>query len=163
MIIVCINCNKKFNVDQYLIPENGRQIQCGSCNYNWHYKVEKLLVDTNPLEEDNIDKQANNVKDNVLDAVPLFKNKIEKKVEIKKNIKKTENEIINEFSQKKKIISANNFFSYLIVFIISLGILIIIVDTLRSPLINLFPSLEIILFNLFETFKDIKSFIIDLT
>ena len=31
MIIECINCNKKFNVDAELIPEEGRKIQCGSC------------------------------------------------------------------------------------------------------------------------------------
>ena len=40
---------------------------------------------------------------------------------------------------------------------------IILIDTLKSPLINLFPELELILFNLFETLKDIKLFIIDLT
>ena len=57
----------------------------------------------------------------------------------------------------------NNFFSYLLVSIISFIALIIVVDTLKSPLINLFPDLEIILFNLFETLKDVKLFIIDLT
>ena len=40
--------------------------------------------------------------------------------------------------------------------------LIILLDTLKTPLINVFPGLEIILFNLFETLQDIKLFIIDL-
>ena len=53
-------------------------------------------------------------------------------------------------------------FSYLIVLIISFVALIILVDTLKTPLINVFPGLEIILFNLFETLQDIKLFIIDL-
>ena len=57
----------------------------------------------------------------------------------------------------------SRFFSYLIVFIISLIALIILLDTLKTPLINVFPGLEIILFNLFETLQDIKLFIIDLT
>ena len=57
----------------------------------------------------------------------------------------------------------NNLFSYLLVIIISFVIFIILVDTLKSPLINLFPELEIFLFNLFETIQDIKLFIIDLT
>ena len=60
------------------------------------------------------------------------------------------------------IINGNKFFSYLIVFIISFVALIILLDTLKTPLINVFPGLEIILFNLFETLQDIKLFIIDL-
>ncbi len=57
----------------------------------------------------------------------------------------------------------SKFFSYLIVFIISIVALIIFLDTLKTPLINVFPGLEIVLFNLFETLQDIKLFIIDLT
>jgi len=61
--------------------------------------------------------------------------------------------------------SENNgpkFFSYLIIFIITFVALIILLDTLKSPLINVFPGLEIILLNLFETLQDVKLFIIDL-
>ena len=38
MIIECINCSKKFDVDSDLIPSAGRTIQCGSCNHVWFYK-----------------------------------------------------------------------------------------------------------------------------
>src|SRR6056300_1660668 len=38
MIIDCINCSKKFEVNASLIPDNGRTIQCGSCNHVWFYK-----------------------------------------------------------------------------------------------------------------------------
>jgi len=48
------------------------------------------------------------------------------------------------------------------VLIISCIALIILIDTLRIPLVKIFPSLEIILFNLFETLKDINLFIKDL-
>ena len=58
---------------------------------------------------------------------------------------------------------SSKFFSYLIVFIISLGALIILLDTLKTPLINIFPGFEVLLFNLYETLQDIKLFIIDLT
>ena len=37
MIIECINCNKVFEVNSELIPENGRTIQCGSCNHVWFF------------------------------------------------------------------------------------------------------------------------------
>ena len=38
MIIECINCSKKFDVDSNLIPSEGRTIQCGSCNHVWFFK-----------------------------------------------------------------------------------------------------------------------------
>ena len=69
----------------------------------------------------------------------------------------------NKYTSKNIENKSNKFFSYLIVFIISFVALIIFLDTLKTPLINVFPGLEIILFNLFETLKDIKLFIIDLT
>ena len=40
MIIDCIKCTKKFEVNASLIPDNGRTIQCGSCNHVWFYKPE---------------------------------------------------------------------------------------------------------------------------
>ena len=74
-----------------------------------------------------------------------------------------------KFIEKQKSISENKekntgskFFSYLVVFIISSIALIVLVDTFKTPLISVFPGLEIILFSLFETLHDIKLFIIDL-
>ena len=65
-------------------------------------------------------------------------------------------------SEDKEKSTDSKFFSYLVVFVISLIALLILLDTLKTPLINIFPSLEVNLFNLFETLKDIKLFIIDL-
>ena len=42
MIIECPKCNKKFQIDQNLIPNNGRKLQCGSCDHKWHYKLIKI-------------------------------------------------------------------------------------------------------------------------
>ena len=38
MIITCDNCQKKFEIDQDLIPENGRLLQCSACNHKWFFK-----------------------------------------------------------------------------------------------------------------------------
>ena len=38
MIINVINCKKKFEVDSSLIPNEGRLLQCGSCNHIWFFK-----------------------------------------------------------------------------------------------------------------------------
>jgi predicted Zn finger-like uncharacterized protein len=162
MIIECINCNKKFNVDQNLIPENGRQIQCGSCNHRWHYKIENFLSEPLDINE-KINQKENYLKNNKSENFEIRPNvsKIESKNE--EIVKKLNNENFTESEKKAKGSNLGNFFSYFIVFIISIIALFILVDTLKSPLINAFPALEIILFNLFETLKDIKLFIIDLT
>ena len=41
MIITCPNCNKKFNIDNSLIPDEGSDLQCGSCKNVWLYKIEE--------------------------------------------------------------------------------------------------------------------------
>ena len=149
MIIECLNCNKKFNVDDELIPEGGRLIQCGSCDHSWHYKNENIILETLAADNDN--------KNVVDDDAPIIKQQesITELTKVKKNIK-----INNTKIEKNRVV---NFFSYLLVFIISFVALIILIDTLKSPLINFFPGLEIFLFNLFESLKDVKLFIIDLT
>ena len=162
MIIECINCNKKFNVDQSLIPENGRQIQCGSCNHSWYFKVELIIPETSVFIEKKI-QQEKSVDQKELDVAKV-KSVVnpQKFGETKSDIKKSTNKTVIRAENNKKS-KKINLFSSLVVFVISFVALIILVDTLSSPLINIFPGLELILFNLFETLKDIKLFIIDLT
>ena len=33
------NAQKTFNIQDKLIPEGGRLLQCGSCNYKWFFKI----------------------------------------------------------------------------------------------------------------------------
>ena len=159
MIITCPNCNKKFKIDPTLIPEDGRDLKCGSCDHVWLYKVEDVRSMPLTLKE--------NIYDNEIEAHEVEKendykfNKITEKKEEEKRVKKFIEKQKSISENKEKNIS-NKFFSYLIVSILSFVALIILLDTLKTPLINVFPGLEIILFNLFETLHDIKLFIIDL-
>ena len=154
MIISCPNCNKQFKIDSSLIPNEGRDLQCGSCNHVWFYKIEEENNEVLKLNEELVSKE-----------IEIEAEKKEEKIKAEVNYKKKEK--IPE-KQKNKNASTNTsnkgskFFSYLIVFIISFVALIILLDTLKIPLINVFPDLEIILFNLFETLQDLKLFIIDL-
>ena len=51
MIIKCINCAKKFDVNSELIPSEGRTIQCGSCNHIWFFKKEdQIQIKTTPID-----------------------------------------------------------------------------------------------------------------
>jgi predicted Zn finger-like uncharacterized protein len=161
MIITCPNCNKKFKIDSTLLPEDGRDLKCGSCDHIWFYKVED--VDSKPLTlNQNIDNNEDEKEsDNKFKKNQLVPKKITENEADEKKLKKFTEKQKSKSEEKKKN-TGSKFFSYLVVFIISSVALIILLDTLKIPLINIFPGLEAILFNLFETLKDIKLFIIDL-
>ena len=157
MIITCPNCEKKFQIDPTLVPENGRDLQCGSCNHAWFYKPENQIEAPLSLNENTFVKTEKTKIETEVQKIKINKEtKKEKKKEprIKKEIPKIIEKPTNRGSK---------LFSYLIVFIISFVALVILLDTLKTPLISVFPGLEIILFNLFETLQDLKLFIIDLT
>ena len=163
MIIECPCKKKKFNIDINLIPAEGRNLQCGSCDRVWFYKKEDPIPDP-PLINEDIPIKENEESDNSDDDKT---NEQEIEQPVKEN-KKTKYELsaIKETEGKPELVKktqSNKFFSYLIVLIISLGALIILLDTLKTPLIHIFPGLELLLFNLYETLKDIKLFIIDLS
>ena len=154
MIITCPNCNKQFKIDNSLIPDEGRYLQCGSCNHVWFYKIEEENNEGLKLNEELVSKE-----------IEIKAEKKEEKNRTEVNYKKKEKTSEKQKNKNVSINTSNNvgkFFSYLIVFIISFVALIILLDTLKTPLINVFPGLEIVLFNLFETLQDIKLFIIDL-
>ena len=156
MIIECINCNKVFDVNSELIPENGRTIQCGSCDHVWFYnpritdikKEMKQDVDIKILEKTNISQIKKN-------APKFFEDKNYSKLKDKKNYEITKYKPRKSFSFTKLL-------SYLIVLLITFIGLLVIVDTFSIYLYQIFPSLELVIFSLFEILKDIKLFIKDL-
>ncbi|WP_440914173.1 zinc-ribbon domain-containing protein [Candidatus Pelagibacter sp.] len=156
MIITCPCEKKQFKIDSSLIPNEGRDLQCGSCERVWFYKPENKSE--TPL------KLNNNISTNKTEQ----NNEVnEKNLEIEETLQQgkiidSEIEIENLKTVEKSVSKKSKLFSYLIVLTISFVALIILVDTLKTPLINVFPGLEIILFNLFETLQDLKLFIIDL-
>ncbi len=159
MIIACPNCNKKFKIDPTLIPEDGRDLKCGSCNHVWLYKIEDLSSMPLTLNK--------NIYDNKFAPNEVEKEndyEFDKITEITKEEKSAKKFIEKQKSpsENKEKNTGSKFFSYLVVFMISSVALVILLDTLKTPLIIVFPNLEIVLFNLFETLKDIKLFIIDL-
>jgi predicted Zn finger-like uncharacterized protein len=161
MIITCPNCEKKFQIDPALVPEKGRDLQCGSCNHAWFYKPENESEASLVLNENTFaNKEKTQIETENENIGISKKTKKEKKNKsgIKKEISKEIPKIVENPTNK-----GSKLFSYLIVFIISFVALVILLDTLKTPLINVFPGLEIILFNLFETLQDLKLFIIDLT
>ena len=140
MIIICPCCEKKFEVDSNLIPEKGRMLKCGSCDETWFFNpsLQKSSQDSKDIKTD---KKSEIVENND---------------EITSDDEQTKNEI-------KKINKSSNFgvgkiLSYLIVIIISFIGVIVVLETFKTPLGNIFPGLEFMLYSLFETIKDIFLF-----
>ena len=170
MIITCNNCNKKFDIDSNLIPDKGRLLQCVSCDHKWFFKKEVLENTVSPIDEDiSIDSinifdqnrssinEEERVSDTPKDEVEVDLEKGTKdKIEI--NIDESPQENIKPKKQKNfKIL---NIF---VVAIISFIAFIIIVDTFKYPIGQVVPNIEFILYNLYESIKDISLFIRDLT
>ena len=153
MIITCPNCNKQFMIDNSMISDEGRDLQCGSCNHVWFYNP-KI---SNFKKEKNQDTKIDNLKKTFIeeDKQKVFEEKDYSKLKDNKNYE------ITEYKPKKSL-SFLKFLSYLIVLLISFVALLIIIDTFNSFLYQFFPGLELIMFNLFETLKDIELFIKDL-
>ena len=170
MIITCNNCNKKFDIDSNLIPDKGRLLQCASCDHKWFFKKKVLENDVSPIVEDidnnsvNIfdqDSSLTNVEESVLDAPKdEVEVDLEKETKDKIEINIDESPQVNTKPKKQKNFKILNIF---IVAIISSVAFIIIVDTFKYPIGKIVPNIEFILYNLYESIKDISLFIRDLT
>tara|TARA_B100000965_G_scaffold366591_1_gene351897 strand:- start:49 stop:522 length:474 start_codon:yes stop_codon:yes gene_type:complete len=157
MNIECINCSKTFKVNSDLIPSEGRNLQCGSCNHIWFFNIKDQIKPRKDIQKEQ-------------ESFSLFQEK-----EIELPISRKSREIINnkEVDKNKRSIEnrkktkpkfrLSHFLSYILVLIVSFIALIIVVDTFKSLIFDIFPYLELIYYNLFETLKDISLFIKDLT
>ncbi len=160
MIIQCINCNKNFEVKSSLIPENGRNIQCGSCNHVWFYKPSNII--------NKLDNPIPNSENNEIDNNTTLKKKTTKTKdtysEKKQSINMQDLDQLPKIKNSPELSVSSNFdlgmiLSYILVSIISCIAIVIIMDTFKSPLTNIFPEFELLLYNLFETIEDMFLFI----
>ena len=168
MIISCPSCNKNFEISSGLIPDSGRLLLCGSCNNEWFFKhitpIKVVKSDESYIptffDDVSVKKELkSHVKNNFENHESLIK-KIqikssksglgEKDPKIKKNI---------EIKKNKRI----SILSIIIIFIISFIAIIILLDTFKYLISKIIPDIEFILYNLYESIKDISLFIRDLT
>ena len=149
MIISCPSCQKKFELDDNLLPENGRTLQCGSCNYKWFFKKKDEIKVLEKQLESNENEKIDSNETNTGNQSNILKNQTSSNIDKKRK-------------PKSKNLSILNFFNYLIVLIISFIALIIFLDTFKNNLSEIFPNLELFLYNLFETIKDLQLFFNDL-
>ena len=147
MIITCPCGEKKFEVDENLIPDKGRLLKCGSCDQTWFFN-KNINEQTQPLIEKPIKPKKISYEDQKID-------KTVSGVSIKPG-----SELIKY--KPKYNFTFGKFLSYIIVSILTFVAIIILLDTFKSPLSNIFPNLELLLYNLFETLRDLILFAKDL-
>ena len=153
MIVQCNNCHKKFGLDANLIPEEGRLLQCSACNNTWFFKKKKIETP----QEVTIPEIQNNKEEEIISPKKDHINSSEKSSNDEiENVK--EEKIIEPLPDKKNYRILN----ILVVSIISFAAFIIIIDTFKTPLGKIVPNTELLLYNLYETFRDIGLFIQDL-
>ena len=149
MIIVCPSCGKNFDVDEKLIPDKGRLLKCGSCNQTWFFnknKDEEIKLSTDEVV---VEEKPKVIEKKIRKPTSNFSTNTNKGSELVKY-------------QPKYNFTFGKFLSYIIVSIITFVAIIIILDTFKDPLSNIFPNLELVLYNLFETLRDLILFVKDL-
>ena len=152
MIITCPSCKKSFQIDSSLIPIEGRNLKCGSCGHVWFFKN----------EEKNLELKT--------EIIPNIKIESDKKIQKKINVneKNLRDKIINnkdkaliKYEEGSKI-TLTNLLGYIVVSILSFIGLTLLLDTFQIQLSSIFPNLELLLYNLYETMKDMLLFVRDL-
>ena len=160
MIIKCENCNKKFELEESLIPDSGRLLKCSNCENTWFFiKKKKSSTILQQYKNEDLSINQNNTILNT-DKSSKKDDEIQKKTLINENL--TTDNISDNNNKIEKLNSKFNFnkiLSFFLVILISLIALVILLDTFKVPLSGSFPELEIILYNLYETIKDIYLFL----
>ena len=163
MIISCPECDKRFNIDQNLIPKNGRLLQCSNCMHKWHFIIKKNEeIIKEPFKSEEVIIENNNQEKKINPSnefIPIEDETVEK--ELKKEQKVT-NKIKKKEQKRKKKDKPIKLLNMIIVIIISVAALIIIIDTFRIELSKYMPFLNSMLESFFAIIADINSFIKDL-
>ena len=98
MIITCPCEKKQFKIDESLIPQEGRELQCGSCERVWFYKPENEKDDPLTLNENiTTDKKSKILKQKtkILNLANSYRKKKKMKLKLKE-------ETLNEISKTVK-------------------------------------------------------------
>ena len=152
MIITCPSCQKSFNIDDKLIPIEGRLVKCGGCDHTWFFKPTKNIEN----------KQVSATKDKTI-------NEEENRefIRVKKNKEPTKPKVDKIKGSKKylpviKKEKSKNFSKLFLVFLISIIAFVILIDTFKVPLSYIIPNINFYLDNLYQSLIDIKLFTINL-
>ena len=152
MIIVCPCDQKSFNIDDKLIPKEGRLVKCGVCNHTWFFK---------PSE--NNEKKQDTATPNTI----IKEEENREFIRVKQN-KEAIKPKVGKTKENKKYLPAikreksKNFSKLFLVFLITIIAIVILIDTFKVPLSYIIPNINFYLDNLYQSLIDIKLFTINL-
>ncbi|MDC3054785.1 zinc-ribbon domain-containing protein [Candidatus Pelagibacter sp.] len=90
MIIECPTCSKKFNIDEKLIPDEGRLLKCGNCEHTWFFKKEeKIKLDTETTKINQIEENKSEINIESVEEPIKQTKKIRKKITKKNSTKES--------------------------------------------------------------------------
>ena len=162
MIIECPACSKKFNIDEKLIPDEGRLLKCGNCDHTWFYKKEeKLKIETESIKINEIEKNKSEINIAPVDAPIKETKKIRKKTSKKSSTKEsTSKELVS--IDKSSVSRENNIIKKIFLIIISIIAFILLIDTFKNQISVIFPGILQMSDSLYLVINDLKLFIKDL-
>ena len=148
MIITCPCCDKKFNVDASLIPNEGRTLQCGFCDEKWHFKPSDKKLENDYIKKD--------IKIKKIDPKEKVPSEVDKIISEAEKIKTADTISVSKNSENFK------FINFLFLSIITFTALILILDTFKLQINDALPGFNLLLANFYESLKDIYLFLKDL-
>ena len=149
MIVNCQNCNKKFEIDDQLIPKKGRLVQCGFCSSKWH-QLPQIETTIEATKVESIDKK---------EELDKPKKLIKKKIDIQKkekNLKKSSS--VKTKIKTKKI----GFLSLVLIILISTVATFLVIETFKIQIISFWPQADVYINHVYETLENIFVLIKDL-
>ena len=162
MIIECPACSKKFNIDEKLIPDEGRLLKCGNCEHTWFFKKEeniKLKTETTKIKEIKENKSEINIKptEESIKQSKKIKKKISKKTSTRQS---TSKELVSV--DKSSDTKENKIIKKIFLIIISIIALILLLDTFKNQISIIFPGILKMSDSLYLVINDLKLFVKDL-
>ena len=162
MIIECPACSKKFNIDEKLIPDEGRLLKCGNCVHTWFFKKEEnLKLETETIKINEIEENKSEINIEPVDVPIKQIKKIRKKISKKSSTKEsTSKELVS--IDKSSVSRENNIIKKIFLIFISIIAFILLIDTFKNQISVIFPGIVQMSDSLFQVINDLKLFIKDL-
>ena len=161
MIIECPACSKKFNIDEKLIPNEGRLLKCGNCDHTWFYKREEnLKLETETIKINEIENKSELNVEPVDVTVKQTKQKRKKISKKTTTIESTSKELVS--FDKSSVSRENKIIKKIFLIIISIIAFILLIDTFKNQISVIFPGILKMSDSLYLVINDLKLFIKDL-
>ena len=162
MIIECPSCSKKFNIEEKLIPDEGRLLKCGNCEHTWFFKKEeniKLDAETQKITE--IEENESEISiEPIKKTIKQTKQKRKKISKKSQTIESTSKELVS--IDKSSVSRENNIIKKIFLIIISIIAFILLIDTFKNHISVIFPGIVQMSDSLYLVINDLKLFIKDL-